>query len=44
MLNKEGFERDLAILKEWKDHLTSEYYLKCLKELYSDYGLNSEGK
>lgn len=44
MLNKEGFERDLAILNEWKDSMTSVEYDSLLQELYSDYGLNSEGK
>ncbi len=39
MLNKEGFERDLAILKEWKDSMTSEEYQNSLEDLYFDYGL-----
>ena len=44
MLNKDGFERDLAILNDWKDTMTSEEYNDKLQEVYSDYGLDIEGK
>ena len=44
MLNKEGFERDLAILKDWENDMTLVEYYEKLQELYSDYGLDSEGK
>jgi len=39
MKNKEGFDRDLAILEEWKDTMTQAEYDEKLKELYSDYGI-----
>lgn len=44
MLNKDGFERDLAILKEWEDSMTPEEYQEKLQEIFSDYGIDSEGK
>lgn len=39
MKNEDGFKRDLAILNDWKDKLTTEEYNEYLKELYSDYGI-----
>lgn len=44
MLNKEGYERDIAILNNWKETLSESEYFERLQEIYSDYGLDCNGK